>query len=124
MEILNVGPPELLLILVLALIVLGPKDIVSYSKRAGKWLAKLFRSPIWQSIISTSQEIREMPRKLIQESGLQESLSEMDKISQEARNFSSVNVEKENLMTDLPKGGSHDNSNSDHQLYDPNRTQT
>ena len=80
MEIFNIGPLELVFILLIMLIVLGPEDMIKTGRSIAKGISKLIRSPIWKSLISTSQEIRELPRKFIREAGLEESAEELKKL--------------------------------------------
>jgi sec-independent protein translocase protein TatB len=72
MEILGIGPLELILILVLALIIFGPKDIEKAGKTIGKSLNKLVRSDTWKTINQTSQELKNLPTRLMRESGMEE----------------------------------------------------
>jgi Sec-independent protein translocase protein TatA len=80
MEIFNIGPFEFLLILVIALIVLGPERMVNTAKQAGKMLHTFIQSPYWASIVRTTQEIRNIPRKIVQEAGLEESMEEFNRL--------------------------------------------
>jgi sec-independent protein translocase protein TatB len=80
MEIFNVGPFEFLLILVIALIVLGPERMVNTAKQVGKLLHRFIQSPYWASIVRTTQEIRNIPRKIVQEAGLEESMEEFNRM--------------------------------------------
>lgn len=72
MDILGVGPLELLFILLIALIVLGPKDMVKSGKTIGLFLRKIVTSSSWLSIQQTSRELRNLPTKLIREAGLED----------------------------------------------------
>ena len=81
MEILNVGPWELGLILILALIVLGPDGMVKTSRQVARWIAKIIRSPIWKELISTSDEIRSIPQKFVKEANLEETMQEVSKLT-------------------------------------------
>lgn len=81
MEILNVGPLELGLILILALIVLGPDGMVKTSRQVARWISKIIKSPIWKELISTSDEIRSIPQKFVKEANLEDSLQEISKFS-------------------------------------------
>lgn len=72
MNILGVGPLEVLFIFLIALIVLGPKDIVKASQTMGRWLRSIVRSDTWRIIRETSREIRNIPTKMMRESGLDE----------------------------------------------------
>ena len=77
MQLLGIGPLELLLIAVIAVIVLGPKGMVSGAREAGKVIRKIIRSPIWHEIVDTSREIREFPRKLAREAGIEKDLEDL-----------------------------------------------
>jgi Sec-independent protein translocase protein TatA len=78
MEIFNVGPLELLFIIILAFIVIGPKNTVQYAQKAGKKVNEIIKSPLWSSIVKTSNEIRSLPRKLIQDTGVEEAAKEIE----------------------------------------------
>lgn len=79
--IFNIGPLEFILILLVAIIVLGPERMVIGARSLGRWIYKLVRSPTWRAIMSTSQEIRDLPNKIVRESGLEESLKEVQSVS-------------------------------------------
>lgn len=72
MDILGIGPLELFFIILIALIVLGPKDIVKAGRTIGKNLRKLVMSENWRTIQQASNEIRTLPNRLIREAGLDE----------------------------------------------------
>ena len=72
MEFLGIGPLELVFIILLAIIIFGPKDIVNTSKTVGKSLNKLVRSDTWKTINQTSRELKNLPTRLMRETGLEE----------------------------------------------------
>lgn len=82
MEILNVGPLELLLIVILALVVFGPERMVEYSRVAARMIRKIIRSPFWRDLVSTSEEIKTIPQQLIKEADLEESAREISRLRQ------------------------------------------
>lgn len=67
MEFLNLGWPEILFVLVLAFIVLGPAKITSFAGDLGQWLRKLSRNPNFREVIHTTDEIRNYPRRILDE---------------------------------------------------------
>lgn len=69
MDILGIGPLELFFIVMIALIVLGPKDMVKAGRTIGKNLRKLVTSENWRTIQQASNEIRTLPNRLIREIG-------------------------------------------------------
>jgi Sec-independent protein translocase protein TatA len=80
MEILGIGPLEVLFILVIVLIIFGPKDIVKAGKVTGKFLRNIVKSPAWQTVQKTSSDLRNLPNKLIREAGLEEVQEEINQI--------------------------------------------
>jgi sec-independent protein translocase protein TatB len=83
MEILNVGPLEFLLVIVLALIVLGPQRMVTGARDIGRWINKMVKSPQWREVWTTSQEIRDLPKTIISETGLEETMKEFKQTTDE-----------------------------------------
>lgn len=77
MQLLGIGPLEFLLIIVIAVIVLGPKGMVQAAREASKLIRKIVRSPIWRDIMDTSREIRDIPQKIVREAGIEEDLEEL-----------------------------------------------
>lgn len=78
MKILNVGALEILFIILLALIVLGPKKTVKALGDLGTWLKKIKESQIWQDLLNTSREIQELPKKMMDETELKKTLAEIE----------------------------------------------
>ena len=72
MDILGVGPLELLFILIIALIVLGPKDMVNAGRTIGRFLRTVVTSDIWRMVQNTSRDLRTLPNTLIRQAGLEE----------------------------------------------------
>jgi Sec-independent protein translocase protein TatA len=78
MEILGIGPLEIAFILILVIIIFGPKDLAKTGKTIGQSLNKLVRSDTWKSINQTTQELKNLPNRLMREAGLDE-LEKMNK---------------------------------------------
>ena len=78
MEIFGIGTSELIFILLIAIIVLGPKDMQKAGKTVGRWLNQLMKSDGWRAFQRASKEIRNLPTSLMREANLEE-LREMDK---------------------------------------------
>lgn len=70
MEILGIGAPELLFIIIIAIIVLGPRDMQKAGRTIGRWLNKVIHSDGWQILQKTSAEMRHLPRSLMREANL------------------------------------------------------
>lgn len=78
MEFLGVGPTELLLIIIVALIVLGPKDLAKTGRTVGKWLNNIVQSDIWKTVKKTSQELRQLPTQLMRDENLEKYKTELN----------------------------------------------
>ena len=74
MNFLGVGPLELLILAVIALLVLGPKGMTDLGRKTGRLIRKITHSPLWQDIVSTSRDINDLPGKLMREADLEDEL--------------------------------------------------
>lgn len=72
MDFLGIGPLELALILVLALIIIGPREMVRASRTIGDFMRKLMMSDAWRAMQRARSELRTLPNRLARESGLRE----------------------------------------------------
>lgn len=78
MEIFGIGAQELFFIVLIAIIVLGPKDMQKAGKTVGRWLNRVMRSDGWKAFQRASREIRNLPTSLMREANLEE-LKDMDR---------------------------------------------
>jgi sec-independent protein translocase protein TatB len=70
MNFLGIGPLELILVIVLALVVVGPRDLAKLGRDAGRFLNRLYRSPTWRTMNEASRELRNLPNRLAREAEL------------------------------------------------------
>jgi sec-independent protein translocase protein TatB len=77
MEILGIGTSELLFIVIIALIILGPKDMQKAGRTIGKWLRGIVTSDGWKVFQQTSRELKTLPNRLMREAN--EELGEVGK---------------------------------------------
>ena len=99
MEFLGVGPTEFIFIIIIALIVLGPKDLAKTGSTVGKWLNSLIQSDGWKAIRKTSDELRRLPTQLMREDNLKNFLTP-DDLAQKAAD------KKRDAWTGQPGGSS------------------
>jgi len=85
MEILGVGIPEIGFIIVIALILLGPKDMVAAGRTFGKTLRQFLTSPAWLAMRRTGEELQQLPTKLVREAGLEELQKEVEGVTNQIR---------------------------------------
>jgi hypothetical protein len=107
MEILGIGPLEFIFIIIIALIILGPNDMIKAGRTLGSFLRKLILSPEWRTIQQASKEMRNLPNRMIREAGLEDmkdQLPTMDQLRQEAgldKLEESVQDIQKGLQTDI-----------------------
>jgi len=77
MEIFGIGPWELVVILLVILIVLGPKEMISDARKLANWIRKLRESELFK----TTKEIAEMPKQIMKETGLQDEINQIRDVS-------------------------------------------
>jgi Sec-independent protein translocase protein TatA len=82
MEILGVGVPEMAFIVLIALILLGPKDMIAAGRTLGGFLRKFLTSPTWQAMRRTGEELQQLPTKLAREAGLEDLQNEVNSMNQ------------------------------------------
>lgn len=98
MNFLGVGPFELIIIAVIALLVLGPKGMADLGRKTGRLVRKITHSSVWQDIMNTSRDLNDLPGKLMREADLEDEFKEI-------RNSSAVTsqpkMKKNNSKHDL-----------------------
>lgn len=72
MDILGVGPLELLFIILIALIVIGPREFAKTARSAGRFLNRLYKSEGWKTMTEASRTLRNLPNRLAREAELEE----------------------------------------------------
>ncbi|MBT3189490.1 MAG: hypothetical protein HN736_15470 [Anaerolineae bacterium] len=63
MDILGIGIPELAFIILIALIVLGPKDMQKAGKTIGTSLRKIITSSEWRTVKDISHKVSTLPHQ-------------------------------------------------------------
>jgi Sec-independent protein translocase protein TatA len=74
MEILGVGLPELIFILLLVLVIFGPKDLEKAGKMAGRAIFRFLNSDTWKAI----RQVGKLPAELVRQAGLDELRDSLD----------------------------------------------
>jgi sec-independent protein translocase protein TatB len=100
MEFLGIGPLEIMFILLIALILIGPKDMAKTGRTIGRSLRKVVTSPQWRTISQTSRELRNLPNRLIREAGLEDVERELSQLRETTAEIQSTLRER----TILPPG--------------------
>ena len=72
MEFLGIGPTELIAILVIVFLVMGPQDLAKLGGTLGRTLRNLRQSGTWRAVQDASRQLRELPETLAREAGIDE----------------------------------------------------
>ena len=72
MNILGIGPLELFFILLLALLIFGPKDLEKTGKSIAQSMLKIVRSDTWKTVSQVSRKIKNLPNEMMREAGVEE----------------------------------------------------
>jgi sec-independent protein translocase protein TatB len=98
MEIFGIGPSELVFIVIIALIILGPKDMQKAGKTIGKFLRDIVTSDGWKMFQQTSRELRTLPNRLMREAN-----DELNQIGNEINNASPSAANRSNNPNNPPR---------------------
>jgi Sec-independent protein translocase protein TatA len=72
MELLGIGLPEILAILLILFIVLGPQDLVKLGGTLGRAVRSFRQSGAFQSLQDASRQLRSLPETLARQAGLED----------------------------------------------------
>jgi Sec-independent protein translocase protein TatA len=99
MEFLGIGWLELFAIIIIILLVAGPKDIERGARGLGRLINRLNRSPSYQAIRRASTELRNLPQRLAREANLEELKALTQEVQQVKEEVQQVRQEiKENTQ--------------------------
>lgn len=90
MDIFGIGPTELVFIILIALILLGPKDMEKAGRAIGRFLRDMTRSEGWRAFRDTSRELRNLPNRLMREANLEDLQKDVNKIGKEIEDSTTV----------------------------------
>ncbi len=97
MEILGIGTSELAFIVIIALIVLGPKDMQKAGRTIGKFLRDIVTSDAWRMFQQTSRELRTLPNRLMRDAN-----DELNQIGKDINNESKPAADR-TTNTNIPQ---------------------
>ncbi len=92
MSFFGIGPMELIFILIIMILVLGPKNMVITAQKFGVTLRKIVKSPLWATVMDTSREIREIPTRLIRDAGIEEDLKNIKSTTDSLKHVGNFSV--------------------------------
>ena len=72
MNIFGIGPLEIVFVLIIGILVLGPDGMISAGRKMGKFMRSIIKSNGWQNIRKGVSEIQYLPQRLMREAELEE----------------------------------------------------
>jgi sec-independent protein translocase protein TatB len=109
MQIFNLSLLEIVFIVLLAFIVLGPQKAVEEAGNLGRWIRKIIKSPFWRDLVSTSKDIKDIPKKIMDDAEIQKTLEDIDRSV-------SVNVSSSANMENREKRAQSEHIDDDHRI--------
>lgn len=81
MNIFGIGPLEIVFILIIGILVLGPEGMIEAGRKLGRFLRSIIKSDWWQNIRRGVTEIQYLPQRLMREAELEE-FNELRKLTE------------------------------------------
>ena len=72
MNIFGIGPLEIIFVMIIGILVLGPEGMIDAGRKLGKFMRSIIHSPWWKNIRQGVTEIQHLPQRLIREAELEE----------------------------------------------------
>lgn len=88
MDLLGVGPLELVLIFLIIFLVIGPNDLAATGKKIGRFLSTVKKSEFWKGVSQITKEVRTLPTTLMREAELEDFKKEMEQDANSIKNLS------------------------------------
>jgi Sec-independent protein translocase protein TatA len=82
MNIFGIGPLEIVFVLIIGILVLGPEGMIAAGRKLGKFMRSIIKSSWWQNIRKGVSEIQYLPQRLMREAELEE-LNELRMLTKE-----------------------------------------
>jgi len=101
MKIFNLGVPEIALIVILALIILGPDNMVKSARDIGAFIRKVTKSPYWKEVWATRRELNEIPKILSREADLDGTIKDLNRETKDLQ--SAVSSSMSDLIKEVEK---------------------
>lgn len=100
MRIFNVGIREVILLLVIMLILFGPRQMQENARSLAKTIRRIVRSDTWRSFLGLVDDVNTIKDQVIRESGIQEVQDSLRGVN---RQLSSLDAEFHAIDIDSPK---------------------
>jgi len=101
MNLFGIGPMEIFFILLLAILIFGPKDLSNASKTIGRSLNKLVKSDTWRTVNQASNRLKNLPNELMREAGMEKLQKETDQqLNQASKDLKAIPARLQNPSPD------------------------
>lgn len=104
MDFLGIGPAELIVILLVIILVIGPKDIGKTARSIGRFLNRVYKSDEWRTVTEASRTIRTLPNRLAREAELEELQEIKDTFEDAKKDLVDAKDEIEESTKELKEG--------------------
>jgi Sec-independent protein translocase protein TatA len=85
MEFLGIGPLELLFVVIIALLLFGPKDMVKAGRTMGGVLRKIVTSEGWKDLSKSLRDLRNLPYSMMREAGMEDVVKDLREVKKATR---------------------------------------
>jgi len=92
LDILGIGLPELIFIIVILLIVLGPDEMQSTGRKIGKLVNKIVNSEQWRKAREVNRQVRNIPTQLAREANIADLEKDIEKAVESIPKFPDVPI--------------------------------
>ena len=99
MRIFNIGIREVLLLLVIMLILFGPKQMQENARKFAQTIRRIVRSDTWRTFLGMYDDVNAIKDEVIRESGIREVQDSLRGV-----NLDLINIDKDLRETDLDQG--------------------
>ena len=99
MRIFNIGIREVLLLLVIMLILFGPKQMQENARKFAQTIRRIVRSDTWRTFLGMYDDVNAIKDEVIRESGIREVRDSLRGVNREL-----INIDKDLRETDLDQG--------------------
>jgi len=82
MNIFGIGPLEIVFVLIIGILVLGPDGMIEAGRKLGRFMRSIIHSTWWKNVRQGVTEIQHLPQRLIREAELEE-LNELRELTKE-----------------------------------------
>lgn len=98
MDFFGIGPLELFFVVLIALIVLGPRDMVKAGRTLGRILRTVVQSDTWRTVLGFSRYIRNLPTQLMRDANLEDDVKTLQAETQQIRRELDMNAVKKDIQ--------------------------